>query len=109
MERRVVQIEAAITPDPALLGGKAASLVRLLDLAAAVPPAFVLTTTAYRDWTTGSSEELVKDLIQEGLEGLKTRSGRDLCGGSNGLIVSVRSGAPVSMPGMMDTVLNVGF
>jgi pyruvate, orthophosphate dikinase len=105
----VLQIEAGLRADRTLIGGKASSLVRLLDLGAAVPPAFVLTTEAYRDWAANPSDDLLNELLGQGVKGLEARTGRRLAGGNGGLIVSVRSGAQISMPGMMDTVLNVGF
>lgn len=90
---------------PDLIGGKAASLVRLMNGGARVPPAFNLTTEAYRRWSEGEDADFVRDLISEGLTAL--RPGHD--SQDKPLIVSVRSGAPMSMPGMMDTVLNAGF
>jgi pyruvate,orthophosphate dikinase len=92
-----------------LLGGKASSLVRLLNLGAPVPPAFVLTTDAYREWAENPEGALLASFLQEGIGALEDRTGRRFGNGMNGLVVSVRSGAPVSMPGMMDTVLNVGI
>ncbi len=73
-----------------------------------MPPAFVLTTEAYRRWSACPDDGLIEELIDEGLRSLEQRTGRTL-GSPGGLVVSVRSGAPVSMPGMMDTVLNAGL
>ncbi|MBT8446986.1 MAG: pyruvate, phosphate dikinase, partial [Gammaproteobacteria bacterium] len=89
-----------------LIGGKAASLITLMQHGATVPPAFVLTTEAYRRWAAGEDRNLLADLIAGGIEELESRTRRTLGRPADGLIVSVRSGAPVSMPGMMDTVLN---
>lgn len=90
----------------ALVGGKAASLARMRKLGLAVPPGFVLTTEVWREYSklkTGLDrysfiEPIVKQVIKM-LPRYEDGSHR---------MVSVRSGAPVSMPGMMDTVLNVG-
>jgi pyruvate, orthophosphate dikinase len=104
----VVTIDGGASADPALLGGKAASLVRLAEAGAAVPPAFVLTTEAFRAWAAGGDETLLEDAIWEGVRDLERRTGLAFGSARDPLIVSVRSGAPVSMPGMMETILNVG-
>ncbi|HVW70742.1 MAG TPA: PEP/pyruvate-binding domain-containing protein, partial [Steroidobacteraceae bacterium] len=105
----VVKIEAAGGAERALIGGKAWSLQSLLDMGAAVPPACVLTTQAYRDWTRHREPQWLRDRLAEAVGMLESTTGRQFGAGPQGLIVSVRSGAPVSMPGMMDTVLNVGL
>jgi pyruvate,orthophosphate dikinase len=95
---------------PRLVGGKAANLtVMAVDLELPVPPAFTLTTAVCneylaRGWPDGLDEELRQHMSR--LEGL---AGRSFGSPGNPLLVSVRSGAPVSMPGMMDTILNVGL
>jgi Phosphoenolpyruvate synthase/pyruvate phosphate dikinase len=95
---------------PRLVGGKAANLtVMALDLDLPVPPAFTLTTDVCREylasgWPAGLDEELRVHMSR--LEGL---AGRSFGSSGNPLLVSVRSGAPVSMPGMMDTILNLGL
>jgi len=92
-----------------LLGGKGAGLAEMTaELGLPVPPGFTLTTEACREveregWTPGLDAAL-----RAGLAGLEARAGRTLADPANPLLVSVRSGAPVSMPGMLDTVLNVG-
>ncbi len=85
------------------LGNKGANLVVMTKLGLPVPPGFVITIDAYRHWReTG----LLPDAdIQENIAALEKKMGRRL---GTGLEVSVRSSAPVSMPGMMDTVLNIG-
>ncbi len=100
--------------DPALAramgGGKAANLaVMARDLRLPVPPAFVLTTETCRTylahgWPPELDSELRKRMAQ-----LETRVGRRYGDPADPLLVSVRSGAPVSMPGMMDTILNLGL
>lgn len=93
----------------ALLGGKGAGLVRMTELGLPVPPGFVLTTEACRTaldqgWSAALDRELA-----DGLSWIEQQLDRRLGDIGSPLLVSVRSGAPVSMPGMMDTVLNVGI
>jgi pyruvate, orthophosphate dikinase len=94
----------------ALVGGKAANLgVMARELGLPVPPGFVITTATCRTfltdgWPAGLDEEL-RARMQE-LEGVV---GRRFGDPADPLLVSVRSGAPVSMPGMMDTILNLGL
>lgn len=98
----------------ALLGGKGDGLMRMAgELGLPVPPGFILTTRAcalHREqgWTAALDEAL-----HEGMAGLEAQMGRRFGGDADAnrpaLLVSVRSGAPVSMPGMLDTVLNVGL
>ena len=93
----------------ALLGGKGAGLVRMTELGLPVPPGFVLTTEACgtaldQGWSAALDRELAN-----GLSWIEQQLDRRLGDTGSPLLVSVRSGAPVSMPGMMDTVLNVGI
>jgi pyruvate,orthophosphate dikinase len=98
--------------DRAFLGGKGASLARMVGtLGLPVPPGFTITTDA---WKTFAAEEAVVpgslvEAVTVRLEALGARLGRTLDDSTRALLLSVRSGAPVSMPGMMDTVLNVGL
>ncbi|GAB4333067.1 MAG: hypothetical protein Kow0010_19290 [Dehalococcoidia bacterium] len=94
----------------ALLGGKGAGLVEMTqELGLPVPPGFVITTRVCRQYlATGWREEL-KERILAQVERLGERTGRRFGDPQRPLLVSVRSGAPVSMPGMMDTLLNVGM
>ncbi|HUW04576.1 MAG TPA: PEP/pyruvate-binding domain-containing protein [Acidimicrobiales bacterium] len=92
-----------------LLGGKGAALARMTALDLPVPPGFTLTTEACNRVT---SEGWFRDLtraLAEGLDELEGTTGRRFGAGASPLLISVRSGSPVSMPGMMDTVLNVGM
>lgn len=92
-----------------LMGGKGAALARMMALGMPVPPGFTLTTTAcHRVLAEGWSAELDAEL-DAGIAALEAVLGRGLGERDNPLLVSVRSGAPVSMPGMMDTVLNAGM
>jgi pyruvate,orthophosphate dikinase len=93
-----------------LLGGKGANLVVMAsELGLPVPPGFIVTTEACRaylagEWPAGLARELREHMLRLG-----ERVGRRFGDPADPLLVSVRSGAPVSMPGMMDTVLNLGL
>jgi len=92
------------------LGGKAAGLVAMAqELKLPVPPAFVLPTDLCHQFLAGGWPGGLKEEVREAVAGLERRTGRTFGRGPHPLLVSVRSGAPVSMPGMMDTVLNVGM
>lgn len=94
---------------PALIGGKATSLtVMALDLGLPVPPAFTLTTDVCREYLANGWPDGLDDEIREHMTRLEGLVGRRFGDADDPLLVSVRSGAPVSMPGMMDTLLNVG-
>lgn len=93
----------------ALLGGKGAGLSDMSALGIPVPPAFVLTTAAYHRWREEGSLGFLEPILRDGLAGLERRLDRTLGGARRPLVVSVRSGAAQSMPGMMDTVLNLGL
>lgn len=98
------------TDAPRLLGGKAAGLVTMLhELALPVPPAFTVTTEVCRRFLAEGWPPGLDDRVRAGLARLEQATGRQFGGGERPLLVSVRSGAPVSMPGMMDTLLNVGM
>lgn len=103
-------LDGETPPDQALIGGKATSLVRMRALGLPVPPAFVITTRAclhyleHKMWPIGLSQE-----IDAGLRWLEQQTQRTLGGTTSPLLLSVRSGAAISMPGMMDTVLNLGI
>jgi pyruvate,orthophosphate dikinase len=94
-------------PDPALLGGKGAGLVRMVALGLPVPRGFVLGTPCGRSYLeAGALPGALVAEIGERIVELEAASGKRF---GHDLLLSVRSGAPVSMPGMMDTVLNVGL
>jgi pyruvate, orthophosphate dikinase len=97
-------------PGRELLGGKGAELANLARLGLPVPPGFTITTEACRHYlSTGEPPEGMWEQIEEALSLLEQESGRTFGHGESPLLVSVRSGAAVSMPGMMDTVLNLGI
>lgn len=97
-------------PPRALVGGKAASIARMAAMGLPVPPAFAVTTAACNAFLeTGALPDGLADELGAGVAWLETRTGGRFGGEPVPLLVSVRSGAPVSMPGMMDTVLNLGM
>ena len=98
-------------PDRQIIGGKAWSVARMRALGLPVPPAFVLTTDACREYfrNGGALTEPMLDSVRAGIAHIEAVTQRQLGGTVRPLLVSVRSGAPVSMPGMMDTVLNLGI
>ena len=85
------------------LGNKGANLVKMTQLDLPVPPGFVVSIEAYKTWK--ETRSLPDEPIAEALASLEAEMGRKI---GKGLEVSVRSSAPVSMPGMMDTILNIG-
>lgn len=94
-----------------LIGGKAWSIQRMLSLGIPVPPAFVLTTDVCREYH-GCGRNLPAGLdeeVQAAMAELERQTGRTFGRIPGPLLVSVRSGAATSMPGMMDTVLNLGM
>src|SRR5687767_498101 len=94
-----------------LLGGKGANLAEMTNIGLPVPPGFTITTeacNAYQD-AEGRFPEGLLDEVAEHRKGLEEKMGRQIGDPRDPLLVSVRSGAPFSMPGMMDTVLNVGL
>lgn len=97
----------------ALVGGKALSINKMRSMSLPVPPAFVLPTTCCAEVTAngGDLTEDVLDGLREGVRRLEEETGRKLGGSEDArpLLVSVRSGGARSMPGMMDTVLNLGI
>lgn len=106
----VIPLNGSIQADRGLLGGKGWGLQEMHRLGIPVPPAFTLTTRACtRYFADGNdiSDQLWAEVIEQ-IELLERRTGARF-GATPPLLVSVRSGAPVSMPGMMDTLLNVGI
>ena len=94
-----------------LLGGKGADLAEMTRIGLPVPPGITITTQACKEYASvgrrlpdGLEEEVI-----EKLRAIEAKTGRVFGSSTNPLLVSVRSGAPISMPGMMDTVLNLGL
>ncbi len=93
-----------------LLGGKGANLAEMTNLGLPVPPGFVITTEACRYYLEqGSTPAGLDEEIAAHLDQLEAAMGRKLGDPADPLLVSVRSGAKFSMPGMMETVLNIGL
>ncbi|NUU23236.1 MAG: pyruvate, phosphate dikinase [Streptomycetaceae bacterium] len=93
-----------------LLGGKGANLAEMSNLGLPVPPGFTITTEACRAYLAAGEEPSgLRDEVDAHLSALEERMGRRLGQPDDPLLVSVRSGAAFSMPGMMDTVLNIGL
>jgi len=95
----------------ALLGGKGANLAEMSSLGLPVPPGFTITTEACTTFYTEGKAlpDGVRPQVEAALKVMEATAGREFGSPDNALLVSVRSGAPVSMPGMMDTVLNLGL
>ena len=97
-------------PDASVIGGKAYGLARLVRAGLRVPEATVLTTGLWRSRPDPVADEMsLRRTVKAAVEGLERQAGLQLGGPTRPLLVSVRSGAPVSMPGMLETVLNVGM
>ncbi len=93
-----------------LLGGKGANLAEMTRLGLPVPPGFTIATTACRSYlSSGDLPDRLSDEIGEHLERLERVMGRTLGDPDDPLLVSVRSGAKFSMPGMMETILDIGL
>src|SRR5581483_11890735 len=93
-----------------LLGGKGANLAEMTNLGLPVPPGFIISTEACRHYLAqGSTPAGLDDEIATHLAQLEQKMGRKLGDPADPLLVSVRSGAKFSMPGMMETVLNIGL
>src|ERR1700691_2231238 len=93
-----------------VLGGKGAGLAEMTNAGLPVPPGFTIQTEACREFmrNNGVSKEVDRQM-EEALAKLESLQGQKLGHGENPLLVSVRSGAKFSMPGMMDTILNLGL
>jgi len=94
-----------------LLGGKGANLAEMAAIGIPVPPGFTITTEVCRYYyqNGGKYPEGLTEQVRQGMRFLEEATGRKFGDPENPLLVSVRSGAPVSMPGMMDTILNLGL
>ena len=94
-----------------LLGGKGANLAEMINMGLPVPNGFTITTEACTDYykNNKSLSKNIENEIKDTLKKLEKLTNKKLGDTNNPLLVSVRSGAPISMPGMMDTVLNLGL
>ncbi len=110
MTRWTLHLDGATLPEKSLIGGKAWSIARMLGMGLNVPPAFVVTAEACNAYLAQSAMPAgLEAEIDAGLMWLEQRTGRCFGLGAERLLLSVRSGAAISMPGMMDTVLNLGI
>ena len=95
-----------------LLGGKGANLAEMNLLGMPVPPGFTITTEVCTEYTQYGKDEVVNRIqkeVEAAVAHVETLTGKKFDDPANPLLVSVRSGARASMPGMMDTVLNLGM
>ena len=97
----------ASSADAETLGGKGANLCEMAAMGLPVPPGFVIGVDAFQAWRAGQGLPTAE--IAEAMAWLEAQTNRQLGGRDTPLLVAVRSGAPVSMPGMLDTILNVGL
>jgi len=111
MEKRVYDFTEGNKDMRAVLGGKGANLAEMTSLGLSIPPGFTITTKTCNEFmkSGGKFPEGLWDEILEHVVTLEKTTGKKFNDPSAPLLVSVRSGAPVSMPGMMDTVLNLGL
>lgn len=107
----VVRLDGTCSLGRTAIGGKAWSVNAMRALGLSVPPAVALTTGSCAAFYAagGRLTDELWDEVRRGIEFLETETGRRFGGDHRPLLISVRSGAPVSMPGMMDTVLNLGL
>ncbi len=92
-----------------ILGGKGAGLAEMTNAGLPVPPGFTIQTEACREYMRGKVSPKIDQEMLAALAKLEQMQGQKLGAGDNPLLVSVRSGAKFSMPGMMDTILNLGL
>jgi pyruvate,orthophosphate dikinase len=98
--------------DKKLLGGKGANLCEMTQIGLNVPPGFVITTEACLHYLDAENNAVPDDMMQQVHEHMRTvekQTGKGFGDPQNPLLVSVRSGSAMSMPGMMDTILNLGL
>jgi pyruvate, orthophosphate dikinase len=111
MSRYVYDFDESAPGGRDLLGGKGIGLAEMTQLGIPVPAGFTITTDACRAYMASGKQlpEGLEDEIEEHLRRLEEHAGKRFGDPENLLLVSVRSGAAISMPGMMDTVLNLGM
>ena len=111
MLERVLILDGSVAYDSDVIGGKGASVARMRSLELPVPAAFVLPVDECRRYHAAGRrlDDALWQSVLEGVATLERETGRGFGDPAAPLLVSVRSGAPVSMPGMMDTILNLGI
>ena len=108
--RWALSLDGAALPDRVLVGGKAWGIATMRHAGLPVPPAFVVTTEACRAYLAqGALPDGLLDELYAGIAILEAETGRRFGAAEKPLLLSIRSGAVVSMPGMLDTVLNLGI
>ncbi|MBQ9989074.1 MAG: pyruvate, phosphate dikinase [Clostridia bacterium] len=111
MNKYVYAFEEGNASMRSLLGGKGANLAEMTGLGLPVPPGFTVSTDACNRYyaNDGVVEDAVFEQVFDALTALENKTGKKFGDAKNPLLVSVRSGAAISMPGMMDTILNLGL
>jgi pyruvate,orthophosphate dikinase len=106
----VFSFEEGDGKDKKLLGGKGANLCEMTQIGLNVPPGFVISTVACLAYLDKNAlPEGVMDQVRDHMKALEAKTGKGFGNPDNPLLVSVRSGSAMSMPGMMDTILNLGL
>lgn len=111
-KKRVFSFEEGDGKNKQLLGGKGANLCEMTQIGLNVPPGFTITTETCLEYLAHPARQLPKGLmdeVQRHMRAVEEKSGRGFGDPANPLLVSVRSGSALSMPGMMDTILNLGL
>ena len=112
MEKQVFAFAEGDGKNKNLLGGKGANLCEMTQIGLNVPPGFVISTAACLNYLASDDDELpagIMDEVHEQIRAVEAATGRGLGDPENPLLISVRSGSAMSMPGMMDTILNLGL
>src|SRR5438132_11730744 len=111
MTRYVYDFDEPSAGGRELLGGKGIGLAEMTQLGVPVPAGFTITTDACRDYVAAGKRlpAGLEDEISDHIRALEQKTGKRFADNADPLLVSVRSGAAVSMPGMMDTILNLGL
>lgn len=109
-EQYIYSFETGDGQNKLLLGGKGANLCEMTQIGLNVPPGFVITTKACLDFLArGQLPAGLMDSVNQHIHEIEQKSGKQFGSATNPLLVSVRSGSAISMPGMMDTILNLGL
>jgi len=111
MTKRVYHFEEGSAAMKRLLGGKGANLAEMTSLGLPIPPGFTITTEACNAYYAGGGKmpDGLFEEVREALKRIEEKKNQRFGDGQNPLLVSVRSGSVLSMPGMMDTILNLGL
>ncbi|RLW52973.1 MAG: pyruvate, phosphate dikinase, partial [gamma proteobacterium symbiont of Stewartia floridana] len=110
--RHVFAFDKGDGKDKKLLGGKGANLCEMTQFGLNVPPGFVISTEACLDYLATENKALPTELMEDvrtHMQQVEASTGKGFGDPANPLLVSVRSGSAMSMPGMMDTILNLGL